>query len=108
MELPKRQAMYAQKMKEIKKQTCAQDAERIVFSAIQRISQKQIPEASLVHILLPDEDVKGKIIGKEGKNLRAFEAITGVTLMIDDAPRSVFISSFDPCAKMDSEKNLTF
>lgn len=99
------QLSLIQKMKEVEEISSAH-AEKLIMTAMQRIAQKQIPEASLLYVALPDDDMKGKIIGKDGKNLRAFEAITGVTLVIDDAPKSLFISSFDPMRRMLAKQTL--
>ena len=72
------------------------DAKRILISAMQRLSSKPNNDITATIVHLPTEDMKGRIIGREGRNIKAFEAATGVTLLIDESPQLVLISSFDP------------
>lgn len=73
-----------------------QKAKDILSSVIQRLATSTVPEVMSTAVDIPSDDVKGKIIGKEGRNIRAFEKSTGVEVVIDDTPGSIVLSSFDP------------
>ena len=84
--------------------------EEIIIGAIQRYARNSIADVTTSVVSIPNEELKGKIIGREGRNIRAFERLTGVELIMDETPESVTISSFDPMrrelAKMALEKLL--
>lgn len=71
-------------------------ARRLIGLAIQRYAGEHTYEISSATVALPNEELKGRIIGREGRNIRAFEAATGVTVLIDDTPNAVVLSGFDP------------
>jgi ribonuclease Y len=93
----KREAMA--RVREIEQRSREEGMERarkIVAIAIQRVASEQTAESTVSVYTLPSDDLKGRIIGREGRNIRAFEALTGVNLVIDDTPEAVVLSSFDP------------
>ena len=72
------------------------EARRMLISAMQRIASKPNNDLTATIIQLPNEEMKGRIIGREGRNIKSFESATGVTLLIDESPQMVLVSSFDP------------
>ncbi len=78
------------------KNSAENEARRILSLAIQRYAGEHTSETTTSTIALAGDDIKGRIIGREGRNIRAFENMTGVTVLIDDAPNTVVISGFDP------------
>lgn len=68
----------------------------ILTSIIQRLASSTVPDMMSTTVDIPSDDIKGKIIGKEGRNIRAFEKATGVEVIVDDTPGSIVLSSFDP------------
>ena len=72
------------------------EAKRIVIQTIQRVATETAIENSVTVFHIENDDVKGRIIGREGRNIRAFEAATGVEIVVDDTPEAIVISAFDP------------
>ena len=72
------------------------EARRILVAAMQRLTSKPNNDITASIVQLPNDDMKGRIIGREGRNIKCFEAATGTTLLIDESPQMVLISSFDP------------
>ncbi|HTO02367.1 MAG TPA: ribonuclease Y [Opitutus sp.] len=72
------------------------ESRRIMIAAMQRLASKPNNDLTSTLVSLPTEDMKGRIIGREGRNIKAFESATGVTVLIDESPQTVLISSFDP------------
>src|SRR5262249_22123935 len=78
------------------KQRAEDEARRIISLAIQRYAGEHTFETTTATVALEGDEIKGRIIGREGRNIRAFEAATGVTVLIDDTPNAVVLSGFDP------------
>jgi ribonucrease Y len=89
-------AALVREIKEQARKSADRDARRIISIAIQRIAAEHTAESTVAAVALPSDEMKGRIIGREGRNIRAFETATGVDVIIDDTPDTVIVSCFDP------------
>ena len=89
-------ALLARSIEAETRATALQTARGIVVEAVQRCASEQTTETVVSVMQLPSDEMKGRIIGREGRNIRAFEAVTGVNVIIDDTPEAVLLSCFDP------------
>jgi ribonucrease Y len=96
----------ARDIREQAKRGADRDARRIISMAIQRIAAEHTAESTVAAVALPSEEMKGRIIGREGRNIRAFETATGVDVIIDDTPDTVSVSCFDPIRREVARRSL--
>jgi ribonucrease Y len=93
----KTQAMsYVNEIMDEAKMTATKDAKRIIVNTIQRVSTEAAIENSVTVFHIENDEMKGRIIGREGRNIRALEAATGVEIIVDDTPEAIILSAFDP------------
>ena len=78
------------------KLTASKEAKRIVIQSIQRVATETAIENSVTVFHIESDEIKGRIIGREGRNIRALEAATGVEIVVDDTPEAIVLSAFDP------------
>lgn len=93
--LTKEKADFVEKFSRIKKEEAEKEARKIIAQALPRVAWDHVSEYTITSIDIPNEDFKGRMIGREGRNIQFFEKVTGCELLIDDTPGIVRISSFD-------------
>jgi ribonucrease Y len=89
-------ALMARRIRDEAERSAEREAQRIIGIAIQRLAAEQSVESTVTVVSLPSEEMKGRIIGREGRNIRAFETATGIDVVIDDTPEAVLLSGYDP------------
>ena len=89
-------ASYINDIMDDAKMTATREAKRIVIQSIQRVATETAIENSVTVFHIDSDEIKGRIIGREGRNIRALEAATGVEIVVDDAPEAIVLSAFDP------------
>lgn len=87
---------FIQKVEEETKETADSKAREIIITAIQRVAGEQTAENTVTAVALPNDEIKGRIIGREGRNIQAIERATGCDIIVDDTPETIVISGFDP------------
>ncbi|XP_022778803.1 uncharacterized protein LOC111320401, partial [Stylophora pistillata] len=88
--------MYSQRLIEEAKLSAEENAKKVIIDTIQRVGVEYSIENCVSVFNLESDELKGKIIGKEGRNIKSLEQVTGVEIIIDDTPGSILLSSFDP------------
>jgi len=99
-------AALARDIKEQAKKGADREARRIIAIATQRLAAEHTAESTVAAVPLPNDEMKGRIIGREGRNIRAFETATGVDVIIDDTPDTVIVSCFDPIRREVARRSL--
>ena len=99
-------AALARDIKEAARRSADKDARRIISMAVQRLGAEHTAETTVSTVTLPSDEMKGRIIGREGRNIRAFEQATGVDVIIDDTPDTVVVSCFDPIRRETARRAL--
>jgi ribonuclease Y len=99
-------ASRIRRVQEEARETAEREARKIITHAIQRFASAHTTNAVTSTVILPSDDMKGRIIGRDGRNIRALEAATGVNVLIDDTPEAVVVSAFDPVRREIARQSL--
>ncbi|KAK3604805.1 hypothetical protein CHS0354_000463 [Potamilus streckersoni] len=89
-------ATFIEKIRTEAMETAMEQGRKILFNAMEKLTEEKISDNSLIFITLKSDELKGRIIGREGRNIKAFQSITGVDITIDETPETVMLSCFDP------------
>ncbi|HBG59438.1 MAG TPA: ribonuclease Y, partial [Anaerolineaceae bacterium] len=89
------------------RETGAEKARELIADAIQRVASESVAEVTTSVVTLPNEEMKGRIVGRNGRNIRAFEQVTGVDVIVDDTPEAVTVSCFDSVRREIARRTLT-
>ena len=95
-EARKEATRLARRIEDEARDNAERDAVKLMVQATQRVSLREVVETTVSLIQLPNDEIKGRIIGREGRNIRSLEMTTGIDLIVDDTPHAILISSFDP------------
>lgn len=98
--------LKVKRIKEESERSARKESRRIVTIALQRFASSHTAETTVSVVELPNDEMKGRIIGREGRNIRSFEGLTGVTLIIDDTPGAVVLSAFNPVRREVARRSL--